>query len=151
MFNEKFMLEALKQAQKAYKKKEVPVGAVIVKNGKVIGCGYNQKEKKHSATKHAEIIAIEKASKKIKDWRLNDCEMYVTLEPCVMCAGAILSARIKKVYIGAMEKNFGCCGSAMNILNNSAFTTKVEFETGVMENESVEMLQSFFKNKRGKK
>ena len=151
MTKEDFMLEALKQAQKAFKKNEVPVGAVIVKNGKIIATGYNQKEKKHSATKHAEIIAIERASKKIKDWRLNDCEMYVTLEPCVMCAGALLSARIKKVYIGAMEKNFGCCGSAMNILDNSAFTTKVEFETGVLENESVELLQTFFINKREKK
>lgn len=150
MNEEIFMQEALKQAKKAYKKGEVPVGAVIVKNGKIIGTGYNQKESRHSATKHAEIIAIEKASKKQKDWRLNDCEMYVTLEPCVMCAGAILSARMKKVFIGAMEKNFGCCGSSLNLLDNPAFTTRVEYQTGLLEQESIDLLQSFFKSKRKK-
>lgn len=147
---EKFMQLALEQAQKAFKKGEVPVGAVIVKNGKVLSKGFNRKETKHMASRHAEIEAIEKASRKLKDWRLNDCEMYVTLEPCCMCAGAILSSRIKKVYIGAMEHNFGCCGSAMNLLDNPAFTTKVETQCGILENESVSLLQKFFKDKRKK-
>lgn len=145
---EKFMIEALKLAQKAYKKGEVPVGAVIVKDGKIIGRGYNKKESKHQATRHAEICAIEQASKKLKDWRLNECQMYVTLEPCCMCAGAILASRIKKVYIGAMEKNFGCCGSAYNLLNSEKFTTKVECEYGILEQESVQLMQRFFKAKR---
>lgn len=144
------MLLALNRAQKAFKKGEVPVGAVIVKDGKVLSMGYNKKEKKHIVSRHAEIEAIEKASRKLKDWRLNDCEMYVTLEPCCMCAGAILSSRIKKVYIGAMEHNFGCCGSAMNLLDNPAFTTKVETECGIMEKQSVELLQQFFKIRRKK-
>ena len=145
------MILALAEAQKAYKKGEVPIGAVIVKDGKVIAKGHNRKEKKHMTTRHAEIEVIEKASKKIGDWRLNDCEMYVTLEPCCMCAGAILNARIDKVYIGAMEKNFGCCGSAYNLLDSEKFTTKVQMQTGVMEKESVELLQSFFKQHRKNK
>ena len=146
--NEKYMLEAIKQAKKAYKKGEVPVGAVIVCDDKIIGKGYNKKEHKKSTTYHAEIVAINNASKKLKDWRLNDCEMYVTLEPCCMCAGAILNARIKSVYIGAMEKNFGCCGSAYNLLDSEKFTTKVACQTGIMESECVKLLQDFFKDKR---
>lgn len=145
---EKFMLIALQMAQKAFKKGEVPVGAVIVKNGKILAKGYNKKEHKGMTTRHAEIEVIEKASKRIKDWRLNDCEMYVTLEPCCMCAGAILNARLKKVYIGAMEKNFGCCGSSYNLLQSDKFTTKVEVETGICEEQSVKLLKEFFKNKR---
>ena len=104
---EQFMKEALKEAQKAYNKLEIPVGAVIVKDGKIISKAHNIKEEKQDTTKHAEIIAIQKASKKLETWRLNDCEMYVTLEPCSMCAGAIIQSRIKKVYIGTMdEKNW---------------------------------------------
>lgn len=148
---EKYMELALALAEKAFKNDEVPVGAVIVKNGKVIGKGYNKKEKKHCTTRHAEIEAIEKASKKIKDWRLNECEMYVTMEPCCMCAGAILNSRLKAVYIGAMEKNFGCCGSAYNLLQSEKFTTKVEIQTNIKEQECVKILQKFFKNKRNKK
>ena len=103
---EKFMKEALKEARKAYSKLEVPVGAVIVKNGEIIARAHNLKETKTDTTKHAEILAIQKASKKLKSWRLLDCEMYVTLEPCSMCAGAIINSRIKKLYIGAqVEKN----------------------------------------------
>lgn len=146
-----FMIEAIKLAKKAYKKGEVPVGAVICKDGKIIGKGFNRKETKHSATCHAEIEAINKASKKLKDWRLNDCEMYVTLEPCAMCAGAILASRMKKVYIGAMEKNFGCCGSAYNLLESEKFTTKVECCYGIMEEESATLLKNFFAEKRNKK
>ena len=145
---EKFMLLALEMAKKAYKKGEVPVGAVIVKDGKILAKSFNKKESKHQTTRHAEIEAIEKASKKLKDWRLNDCEMYVTLEPCCMCAGAILNARLKKVYIGAMEKNFGCCGSSYNLLQSEKFTTKVEVECVILESESVQLLKNFFKSKR---
>lgn len=101
---EKFMKEALKQAKKAYEKGEIPVGAIIVKNNKIIARAYNEKEEKLDTTKHAEILAIQKASKKLKAWRLSDCEMYVTLEPCSMCAGALIQARLKKVYIGTMDK-----------------------------------------------
>ena len=106
---EKYMKEALKQAQKAYDINEVPVGAIIVKDDKIIARAYNLKETKQDTTKHAEIIAIQKASKKLNAWRLTDCEMYVTLEPCSMCAGAIIQARIKKVYIGTMDSKTGAC------------------------------------------
>ena len=101
---EKFMKEALKEAKKAYKKLEIPVGAVIVKDGKIIARGHNLKETKEDTTKHAEIIAIQKASKKLSEWRLIDCEMYVTLEPCAMCAGAIINSRIRNLYVGTMDK-----------------------------------------------
>ena len=145
---EKYMQIAILMAKKAFNRGEVPVGCVIVKDGKILAKTYNKKEHKKMATSHAEIEAIEKASKKIKDWRLTDCEMYVTLEPCCMCAGAILASRMKKVYIGAMEKNFGCCGSSYNLLNSEKFTTKVECETHIMEDECVKLLQDFFKTKR---
>ena len=112
---EKFMKEALKEAKKAYNKLEVPVGAVIVKDGKIIARGYNQKETKTDTTKHAEIIAIQKASQKLKSWRLLDCEMYVTLEPCSMCAGAIINSRIKKVYYGTSDNKTGAVGSVLNL------------------------------------
>lgn len=147
---EKFMNEALKLAQKAYKKGEVPVGAVIVKGGKILSKGYNRKEKLHKATRHAEIEAIEKASRKLNDWRLNECEMYVTLEPCCMCAGAIIASRLKKVHIGAMEHNFGCCGSTLNLLHSEALNSNIEVEYGLLETESVSLLQNFFKEKRHK-
>ena len=110
------MNEALKEAQKAYKKEEVPVGAIIVKNGKIIARAHNIKETKKNAVGHAEILAIEKACKKLKAWRLLDCEMYVTLEPCSMCAGALINSRIKKVYIGADDPKTGACGSVLNLL-----------------------------------
>lgn len=145
------MQEALSLAKKASSKGEVPVGAVIVKDNKIIAKGLNKKEHKHMTTRHAEIEAIEKASKKLKDWRLNDCEMYVTLEPCCMCAGAILNCRLKKVYIGAMEQNFGCCGSAYNLLCSEKFTTHVQVETGILQEESIKLLKEFFKSKRKEK
>ncbi len=145
---EYFMNEALKEAQKAYKKLEVPVGVVIVKDNKIIARGYNQKEFKNSPIKHAEIMAIEKACKKISNWRLNDCEMYVTLEPCSMCAGAIINSRIKKIYIGAMEHNSGACGSKLNLLQDFDFETKVEIETGILQEECQQILKNFFKEIR---
>ena len=141
---EKFMKEALKEAQKAYKKLEVPVGAIIVKDGKIVARAHNLKETKNDTTKHAEILAIEKASKKLGNWRLIDCEMYVTLEPCPMCAGAIVNSRIKKVNIGAMDEKTGACGSKLNLLQDFNFDTKVDMEIGILENECRELLQKFF-------
>lgn len=151
MEKEYFMKQALKEAKKAYNKLEVPVGVVIVKDDKIIARGYNQKEGKNSPIKHAEIIAIEKACKKLNNWRLNDCDMYITLEPCAMCAGAIINSRIRKIYIGTMEHNSGACGSKLNLLQDYEFETKVEIETGVMEEECQKILKSFFKEIRIKK
>ena len=145
---EKFMKEALKEAKKAYKKLEVPVGAVIVKNGEIIARAYNQKEFKYDTTKHAEILAIQRASKKLKAWRLLDCEMYVTLEPCSMCAGAIINSRIKKLYIGAMDYKTGAVGSKLNLLEDYTFNHKVQVETGVLQKECENILKDFFKDLR---
>ena len=145
---EKFMREALKEAKKAYDKLEIPVGAVIVKDGKIIARAHNQKETKCDTTNHAEILAIQKASKKIKSWRLLDCEMYVTLEPCSMCAGAIINSRIKKVYIGTMDEKTGAVGSVFNLFNDYTFNHKVEYETGILKNECEEIIKSFFKELR---
>ena len=144
----KYMNEALKEAQKAYDKLEVPVGAIIVKDGKIIARAYNKKEEKKDTTMHAEIIAIKKASKKIGAWRLNDCEMYVTLEPCTMCAGAIINSRIKKVYIGTMDEKTGAVGSVLNLFEDYTFNHKVEAEKGIMEKECQETLKKFFKELR---
>ena len=145
---EKFMKEALKEALKAYKKLEVPVGAVIVKDGKIIARAHNVKEEKQDTTRHAEIIAIEKASKKLSNWRLTDCEMYVTLEPCPMCAGALIGARVKKIYIGTEDNKTGACGSVLNLLEDYTFNHKVEVETGIMKKECEELLKKFFKELR---
>ena len=142
--NEKYQKEALKEAQKAYKKLEVPVGAIIVKDGRIVARAHNLKETKNDTIKHAEILAIEKASKKLSNWRLIDCEMYVTLEPCPMCAGAIVNSRIKKVNIGAMDEKTGACGSKLNLLQDFNFDTKVDMESGILENECRELLQKFF-------
>lgn len=142
---EKFMKEALKEAKKAYEKLEVPVGCVIVKDGKIIAKAHNLKETKMDTTKHAEILAIQKTSKKLQSWRLLDCEMYVTLEPCSMCAGAMINARIKKVYIGALDEKTGACGSVFNLLEDYTFNHKVECETGVMKQECENILKDFFK------
>lgn len=145
---EKFMNEALKEAKKAYKKLEIPVGAIIVKDGEVIARAHNVKEEKNDTTKHAEIIAIQKASKKLESWRLNNCEMYVTLEPCAMCAGAIIQARLKKVYIGTMDEKTGACGSVLNLLQDYKFNHSVELETGILKEESEKILKDFFKELR---
>ena len=142
---EKFMKLALKEAQKAYDKLEVPVGAVIVKDGKVIAKAHNLKETKFDTTKHAEILAIQKASKKLGSWRLLDCEMYVTLEPCSMCAGAMINSRIKKVYIGALDEKTGACGSVLNLLEDYPFNHKIEIEKGILQVECENMLKDFFK------
>ena len=145
---EKFMKEALKEAKKAYVKLEVPVGAVIVKDGKIIARAHNLKETKFDTTNHAEIIAIQKASKKLKSWRLLDCEMYVTLEPCSMCAGAIINSRIKKVYIGANDEKTGAVGSVLNLFEDYKFNHNVEFEKGILKKECENILKVFFKELR---
>lgn len=145
---EYFMKEALKEAEKAYKKLEVPVGAIIVKDGKIIARAHNQKETKTDTTKHAEILAIQKASKKLKSWRLIDCEMYVTLEPCTMCAGAIIHSRIKKVYIGAMDEKTGAVGSALNLFEDYKFNHKPEVEKGILKEDCESLLKQFFKKLR---
>ncbi len=147
----KYMKEALKEARKAYGKEEIPVGAIIVKDGKIIARAHNIKEGKKDTTKHAEIIAIQKASKKLNSWRLIDCEMYVTLEPCSMCAGALIQSRIKKVYIGTMDEKTGACGSVLNLLEDYEFNHKVEIEIGVMKEECESILKEFFKMLRRKK
>lgn len=148
---EKYMKEALKEAKKAYEKDEVPVGAVIVKDGKIIARAHNLKESKNDTTYHAEIVAIKKASKKLDAWRLENCEMYVTLEPCSMCAGALVQSRIKKIYIGAMDYKTGACGSKLNLLSDFEFNHKVEIETGVLKEECEEILKNFFKELRKRK
>ena len=145
---EKFMKEALKEARKAYSKLEVPVGAVIVKNGEIIARAHNLKETKTDTTKHAEILAIQKASKKLKSWRLLDCEMYVTLEPCSMCAGAIINSRIKKLYIGAQDEKTGAAGSVLNLFEDFTFNHKVEVEKNILKDECEEILKRFFKELR---
>lgn len=148
MLENEFMKEAIKQAKKAAEKLEVPVGCVIVKDGKIIAKAHNQKETKADTTKHAEIIAIQKASKKLEAWRLLDCEMYVTLEPCSMCAGAIIQSRIKKIYIGTMDAKTGACGSVVNLLQDYPFNHKVEIETGLEKEKCEKILKDFFKQLR---
>ncbi len=145
---EKFMREALKQAKKAYKIGEVPIGCVIVQDGKIIARGYNRRNTDKVTLAHAEIAAIKKASKKTGDWRLEDCTMYVTLEPCQMCAGAIVQSRMKKVVIGCMNPKAGCAGSVLNLLQMQEFNHQVELERGVLEEACSEILSRFFKELR---
>lgn len=149
--NEKYMKLALNEAKKAYEKEEVPIGAIIVKDDKVIAKAHNLREIKMQACAHAEILAIEKACKKLNNWRLDGCDMYVTLEPCAMCAGAILNARIRNLYIATMEPRSGAVGSKINLLESYNYNHKTHYETGIMENEAKEMMKSFFKNIRNKK
>jgi len=153
---EDYMLLALNQAKKALKKEEVPVGAVIVKNGKVIAEAHNMREQKQNALYHAEILAIDKACKKLKSFRLDECELYVTLEPCPMCSGAIVNARLKKVYFGSYDKNYGCAGSKYNFLQDKAFEHIIPVEGGILVDECSKIIKDFFcyirrKNKDAKK
>lgn len=141
---EKYMKEALKQAKKAYALGEVPIGCVIVNEGKIIGRGYNRRNTDKNTLAHAEITAINKASKKIGDWRLEECTLYVTLEPCQMCAGAIVQARIPEVVMGCMNPKAGCAGSVLNILDMPEFNHQVAVTKGVMEQECSDMLKTFF-------
>lgn len=149
--NEKFMKEAIRQAKKAEKIDEVPIGCVIVYEDKIIARGYNRRNTDKNTLAHAELSAIRKASRKLGDWRLEGCTMYVTLEPCQMCAGAIVQARIDKVVIGCMNPKAGCAGSVLNLLQVSAFNHQVELESGILEEECSLMLSSFFKNLRERK
>lgn len=142
------MRVALKEAEKAAKKGEVPIGAVIVYGDKVIARAHNLRENKQRASAHAEMLAIEKANLKNKSWRLDDCDLYVTLEPCAMCAGAAANARIRTVYFGAYEKKGGCAESLYPVLTNSGLNHAVTFEGGILEGECAEMLTSFFKARR---
>ena len=148
---EKFMKEAIRQAKKAYALREVPIGCVIVYEGKIIARGYNRRNTDKNTLSHAEINAIRKASKKLGDWRLEGCTLYVTLEPCQMCAGAIVQARIDKVVIGSMNPKAGCAGSVLNLLEMDGFNHKVEVERGVLEEECSTMLSGFFKELRMEK
>ena len=141
---EKYMKEALKQAKKAYALGEVPIGCVIVHQGKIIGRGYNRRNTDKNTLAHAEITAINKASKRIGDWRLEECTMYVTLEPCQMCAGAIVQARIPQVVMGCMNPKAGCAGSILNILEMPQFNHQAAVVRGVLEEECSHMLKLFF-------
>ena len=144
----KYMKAALKQAEKALAIGEVPIGAVIVENGRIIGRGYNRRNTDHTTLAHAEITAIKKANKKVGDWRLEGCTLYVTLEPCQMCAGALVQSRIDRVVIGAPSFKSGCGGTLLNILQNSEFNHQVEVDTGLMQEECTQILQRFFKDLR---
>lgn len=146
--DEKFMRAAIREAKKAYALDEVPIGCVIVQDGKIIARGYNRRNTDKNALAHAELAAIKKASRKTGDWRLEDCTMYVTLEPCQMCAGAIVQCRLKKVYIAAMNPKAGCAGSILNLLQMDKFNHRVEVERGILEEECSVMLSDFFKELR---
>ena len=142
------MRAAIKQAQKAYEKNEVPIGCVIVHDGKIIARGYNRRNTDKSTLAHAEITAIRKAAKKLGDWRLEDCTLYVTLEPCPMCAGAIVQARITECVIGCMNPKAGCAGSVTNLLEMDGFNHKVIVRRGILEEECSNMLKTFFRELR---
>ncbi len=149
--DEKYMKQAMTQARKAAKLDEVPIGCIIVYDNKVIARGYNRRNTDKSTLAHAEILAIRKASKVIGDWRLEDCTMYVTLEPCQMCAGAIVQARIPRVVMGTMNAKAGCAGSVLNLLQMKEFNHRVDVTRGVLEDECKELLQTFFKELRDRK
>ena len=149
--DEKYMRAALKQAEKAYNLGETPIGCVIVHKDKIIARGYNRRNTDKNPLAHAEVAAIKKASKKLGDWRLEECTLYVTLEPCQMCAGAIVQARIPKVVIGTMNSKAGCAGSVINVLQMKEFNHQVDICKGVLADECKEMMQNFFKNLREKK
>lgn len=142
------MKQALSQAQRAFDKGEVPIGAVLVKDGKVISRGQNKRDKTQIATKHAELVAIESACKKLGSWRLNDCELYVTLEPCAMCLGACFNARIKKVYFGAYDSKGGVCGGVLNLAEFNQLNHNIEVEGGILQDQCKKLLQDFFKQRR---
>ena len=146
--DEKYMKQAIKQAKKAYALDEVPIGCVIVAGDKIIARGYNRRNTDKNPLAHAELSAIRKASKKTGDWRLEECTMYVTLEPCQMCAGAIVQARIPEVMIGCMNPKAGCAGSIYNLLQEPAFNHQVSLFKGVLEEECSQMLKDFFRSLR---
>ncbi|MFN3550432.1 MAG: tRNA adenosine(34) deaminase TadA [Endomicrobiia bacterium] len=145
-----FMLKALEEAKKAYKKNEVPVGTVIVKDGKIVSKAHNLNIKTKDPTAHAEILALRKASKKLGNYRLADCELYTTLEPCAMCAGAMVYARIKKLVYAADDPKSGCCKSVLNIVNNNKFNHRIEVLNGIYKKQAEMLLKKFFKKLREK-
>ncbi len=149
--DESFMKQAVKQAKKAYDKLETPIGCVIVHEDKIIARGYNKRNMKKNTLAHAEILAINKASKVLGDWRLEDCTMYVTLEPCPMCAGAIVQARIPRMVIGSMNPKAGCAGSVLNLLQQDGLNHQVEITKGVLAEECSGLMTSFFRELRKKK
>ena len=149
--DEKYMKAAIREARKAYALQEVPIGCVIVQNDRIIARGYNRRNTDKNTLAHAELAAIRKASKKTGDWRLEDCTMYITLEPCQMCAGAIVQSRMRRVVIASMNPKAGCAGSVLNLLQMSEFNHQTELEKGVLEEECSAMLSAFFKELRTSK
>lgn len=147
----KYMKEAVKQAKKAYMLEETPIGCVIVYEGKIIGRGYNRRNTDKNPLAHAELTAIRRASRKLGDWRLEGCTMYVTLEPCQMCAGAIVQSRIDRVVVGCMNPKAGCTGSILNLLNVAEFNHQAKLETGVLGEECSRLMKQFFKELRERK
>ena len=141
---EKYMKMALKEAEKAYKLGEVPIGAVIVKDNKIISRAYNNKQATNNPCGHAEILAIQKACRKLNDWRLEDCDMYVTLEPCMMCAGTIIQSRMRKIYIGTLDLKTGAIVSKMKSFDDFVFNHKMQYETGILNEECEKILKDFF-------
>jgi len=151
MSDEQFMRAAIKEAEKARKLDEVPIGAVIVHGGEILAAGHNLRETSQTSLSHAELIAIEEANKKIGSWRLEDCTLYVTLEPCPMCAGAIVQSRIKRVVYGASDPKAGCAGTLMNLLQDERFNHQVELTSGVLEQECGDLLRDFFRALRDRR
>lgn len=149
--DEKYMKEAIRQAGKAYAIGEVPIGCVIVYKDKIIGRGYNRRMADKNTLSHAELIAIRKASRKMDDWRLEECTMYVTLEPCQMCSGAIVQSRMSRVVVGCMNPKAGCAGSILNLLQMKEFNHQAELTTGVLEEECSQMMKDFFKELRSRR
>jgi tRNA(adenine34) deaminase len=146
--HERYMLQALKEAEEARKVAETPVGAVVVKDGEIIARGHNEREAKNDVTLHAEMTAIRKACQKLGSWRLNDCDLYVTLEPCTMCAGAIIQARIRNLYIGTSDLKAGAAGSVIDVFRVDAFNHRVEVSWGILEEQCSGILKEFFKDLR---
>ncbi len=149
--HERFMKEAIRQAKKAEALNEVPIGCVIVRDGRIIARGYNRRNTDKNTLSHAELTAVRKAAKKVGDWRLEGCSLYVTLEPCQMCAGALVQSRIDEVFIGCMNPKAGCAGSILNLLQEERFNHQVKITKGILEEECSAMLSDFFKNLRSRK
>lgn len=150
MNKEEYMSLALKEAKQAYIEDEVPIGCIIVRNDEILAMAHNQKVKDNKATSHAEILAINIASEKLNSWYLNECDIYITLEPCIMCAGAIINARLKNVYIAASDFKGGAFGSSIDVLEAKNINHHPNIEKGILENEASDLLKSFFKDKRKK-
>ncbi|MEO8399705.1 MAG: nucleoside deaminase [Ignavibacteriaceae bacterium] len=140
----RFMYAALQEAEKAFEEEEIPIGAVVIYNNKIIGKGYNQVERLKDATAHAEMIALTAASNYLQDWRLNECDMFVTLEPCIMCTGALLAARIRNIYFASFDPKFGACGSVYNLAEEGKTNHKIKIFSGIHSNESDQLLKKFF-------